>query len=132
MLNYRLLLIMMMKFIMEINDYQNAAARTLADLNNPLLNDLHMVVGMVTESAEIADAYKKHFAYGKELDLVNVKEEIGDLMWYVANFCNMYNWDLRAIIAKNITKLQARYPEKFTQEQALNRDLNNERNILEQ
>ncbi len=117
---------------MEIREYQEAAARTLADLNNPLLNDLHMVTGMVTESAEIADAYKKHFAYGKELDLVNVKEELGDLLWYIVGLCTMHNWDPKDIMANNIAKLRARYPEKFNQEQALNRDLNAERNILEQ
>ncbi len=32
---------------------------------------------------------------------------------------------------RNIAKLQARYPDKFTQEQALNRDTDNERKILE-
>ncbi len=117
---------------MEIREYQEAAARTLADLKNPLMNDLHMVTGMVTESAEIADAYKKHFAYGKALDLVNVQEEIGDTMWYIVNLCNLHGWDLRNIMYTNIEKLKARYPEKFTQEHALNRDLDAERNILEQ
>jgi NTP pyrophosphatase (non-canonical NTP hydrolase) len=90
-----------------------------------------MVLGMQTEAAEIADVYKKHIAYKKELDLVNVKEEIGDLMWYIANLCNMNSWDLREILDTNIAKLEARYPEKFTEEQAINRDLVTERQILE-
>ena len=118
--------------MMEINDYQKAAKRTFVDLENSLLNDLHMVTGMVTESAEIADAYKKHFAYGKELDLVNIKEELGDIMWYIACMCELHDWDLRDIMATNIAKLKARYPNKFTSENALNRDLKVERNILEQ
>lgn len=118
--------------MMEINDYQKAAKRTFVDLENSLLNDLHMVTGMVTESAEIADAYKKHFAYGKELDLVNIKEELGDIMWYIACMCELHGWDLRDIMATNIAKLKARYPNKFTSENALNRDLKVERNILEQ
>jgi NTP pyrophosphatase (non-canonical NTP hydrolase) len=116
---------------MNINDYQNKAARTCAKIDGAILDDLHMVLGMQTEAAEIADVYKKHIAYKKELDLVNVKEEIGDLMWYIANLCNMNSWDLREILDTNISKLEARYPEKFTEEQAINRNLVAEREILE-
>jgi len=116
----------------EIKDYQKLSTRTMAKLETPLMDDLHMVLGMQTEVAEVADAYKKHMAYGKELDLVNVKEELGDLMWYVANLCNLHGWDLREIMNTNIDKLQARYPEKFDTDKAINRDLVKERNILEE
>jgi NTP pyrophosphatase (non-canonical NTP hydrolase) len=116
---------------MNINDYQLKAARTCTKIDGAIMDDLHMVLGMQTEAAEIADVYKKHIAYKKELDLVNVKEEIGDLMWYIANMCNMHGWDLREILDTNIAKLEARYPEKFTEEQAINRDLVTERQILE-
>jgi NTP pyrophosphatase (non-canonical NTP hydrolase) len=116
---------------MNINDYQLKAARTCAKIDGAIMDDLHMVLGMQTEAAEIADVYKKTIAYRKPLDFVNIKEEVGDLMWYVANLCNMNGWDLREILATNIAKLEARYPEKFTEEQAINRDLNNERQILE-
>jgi NTP pyrophosphatase (non-canonical NTP hydrolase) len=116
---------------MNINDYQLKAARTCAKIDGAIMDDLHMVLGMQTEAAEIADVYKKTIAYKKPLDFVNIKEEVGDLMWYVANLCNMNGWDLREILATNIAKLEARYPEKFTEEQAINRDLDNERQILE-
>jgi NTP pyrophosphatase (non-canonical NTP hydrolase) len=116
---------------MNINDYQLKAARTCAKIDGAIMDDLHMVLGMQTEAAEIADVYKKTIAYRKPLDFVNIKEEIGDLMWYVANLCNMNGWDLRDILATNIAKLEARYPEKFTEEQAINRDLGAERQVLE-
>jgi NTP pyrophosphatase (non-canonical NTP hydrolase) len=116
---------------MNINDYQLKAARTCAKIDGAIMDDLHMVLGMQTEAAEIADVYKKTIAYRKPLDFVNIKEEVGDLMWYVANLCNMNGWDLRDILATNIAKLEARYPEKFTEEQAINRNLEWEREILE-
>lgn len=116
---------------MEINTYQGKAARTLAKIDGNILDDLHMVLGMQTEVSEIADVYKKCIAYKKPLDLVNIKEELGDAMWYIANLCNMHGWDLRDILDTNIAKLEARYPEKFTEEQALNRNLSVERQILE-
>ena len=117
---------------MEFKEYQEKAGRTLAQLVNPITNELHMVLGMVTESAELADVYKKHIAYGKDLDDVNLQEEIGDLLWYIANLATLKGWDISRIMSTNISKLQARYPEKFTNEHAINRDLIVERQILEQ
>lgn len=117
--------------MVEIKEYQELSKRTMVQLETPLMDDLHMVLGMDTEQSEIADVYKKHIAYGKELDLVNIKEELGDLMWYIANLCNLHGWDLREIMHTNISKLQARYPEKFDSDKAINRDLDKERKILE-
>lgn len=122
----------MKKMEMEFKEYQEKAARTLAQLENPLMNELHMVMGLATESAEIVDVYKKHIAYGKELDDVNLQEEIGDIMWYIANLISMKNWNMSRILSTNIDKLSARYPEKFTEENAITRNLEVERQILEQ
>ena len=116
---------------MNLKEYQELASRTCNDLNDEVANNTHMLFGMITEVAEAIDAYKKSWAYGKELDLTNVKEEIGDLLWYVANFARFNNFDLEKIMERNIEKLQARYPEKYTNENAINRDLNVEREILE-
>lgn len=116
---------------MKYQEYQKEAARTCAKLANDSDNNIHMILGMQTEVAELADVFKKNLAYGKPIDWVNAKEEIGDLMWYVANFCNLNDIDLEQVMETNINKLRARFPGKFTQENALNRDLETERKILE-
>lgn len=116
---------------MNLREYSLEAKRTMSECETPLLDDLHMVLGMQTEAAEIADVYKKNIAYGKPLDEVNIKEELGDLMWYIANLCTMKGWDLEDIMQTNIDKLKARFPDKFSNENALNRNLENERRILE-
>lgn len=117
---------------MEIQEYQLKASRTNVKLDSLLTENLHMTLGMVTEASEIADVFKKHIAYKKEIDYVNVKEEIGDQMWYIANMCNINGWDLREILDTNIKKLESRYPEKFSEDKAINRNLEKERKILEQ
>jgi NTP pyrophosphatase (non-canonical NTP hydrolase) len=92
---------------------------------------LHSAMGLCTESAEFLDMLKKHIFYGKPLDLVNAKEEIGDSMWYVAIAVDVLQTTLDEVMTVNISKLKARYPEKFTEHHAENRDLETERNILE-
>lgn len=91
----------------------------------------HAVMGMVTESGELLDAVKKSKIYGRALDKVNLVEEAGDCMWYLALLCDDLGVSFEQVWEKNIAKLRARYPEKFTQERALVRDLGAERSILE-
>jgi len=116
---------------MEIQSYQNKAIRTLASCGSIQNDNLHMTLGLLTEVGEIADVFKKNLAYGKEIDWINIKEEVGDTMWYIANLCNINNWNLNEILDTNIKKLEVRYPDKFSSDKAINRDLEVERKILE-
>lgn len=117
---------------MDFKTYMEEAARTSAELETPLLDNIHYTLGMFTEIAELADVFKKNLAYGKAIDWVNVSEEAGDLFWYLANFLRVNGFDPERIMEQNIAKLRARYPDKFTSERAINRDLENERKVLEE
>lgn len=116
-----------------MKDYIQNALRTESGQFN--LNGeqrlLHASMGLVTESAEFLDALKKSFFYGKELDKVNLKEELGDILWYVAIACDALGTDFETEMKRNINKLRTRYPEKFESHQAENRDLEKERETLE-
>lgn len=116
---------------MEIQEYQEKSSRTLSILDSNISDNIHMSLGLITESAEIADVFKKKLAYNKEIDWINIKEEVGDLMFYIANICNINGWDLRDILDTNIAKLKVRYPDKYTDDKAINRDLLSERKELE-
>lgn len=105
---------------------------------NERLNDdglkrlLHAGIGLSTESGEFLDALKKHIFYGKELDKVNLAEEMGDLFWYMAIVADELGFEFEEVMERNITKLKARYGEKFSEEKAENRDLDTERKILDE
>lgn len=115
---------------MDIKTYLSASERTLIDKGHDM-NLLHAAMGISTESGELMDAFKRKLFYGKELDVVNLKEEVGDIMWYVAILLRELDLDFNEILQLNIDKLQARFPHKFTEFDALNRDLDKEREILE-
>ena len=93
---------------------------------------LHACMGMQTETAEFTDALKKSLFYGKTLDTVNLKEELGDLLWYVSIAMDELGTTYEAEMQRVINKLKLRYPEKFTEEDATNRDLVAERKLLEE
>jgi len=65
---------------LTIKEFQQQAKRTRPDLGSDINNNLHMTIGIATEAGELLDVYKKAFAYGKKIDIVNAKEEIGDFV----------------------------------------------------
>lgn len=116
---------------MTLHEYQTAALRTAPRDVTPYHDLLHGAMGVATEAGELLDVVKKNWAYHKPIDHVNIREEIGDVLWYLALLARATGSDLDQIAATNVAKLRARYPEKFTNEQALHRDLGAERAILE-
>lgn len=170
---------------MNLKTYVELSERTLID-KGQTMNLLHAQMGIMTECGELADQIKRHLFYGTELDIVNIKEEIGDIMWYIAilfrrdkintlrlrqNFdtdikdlpevfealtsiialsqdlheyevsenifyellciTKYFKLDMEDILEISINKLLARFPDKFSEHHAVNRDLNKERQVLE-
>ena len=95
----------------------------------------HAGHGITTETGELMDTFKRFVYYGKPIDPVNVKEETGDLFWYLAILMDeldlRYGIKSQEILDTNIAKLKARFPQKFDESAALNRDLTKEREVLE-
>jgi len=122
---------------MTPEEYQRQAMKTESKAEFTRMERLlHASMGLSTEAGEILDAMKKHIYYDKTLDLINIKEELGDTLWYVAQAIDVLqdmeediSWS--GIMETNIEKLRKRYGEKFDREKAVNRDLDAEREILE-
>lgn len=96
-----------------------------------LVDLLHAQLGISTEAGEFADAIKKYLYYGKEIDRTNIIEELGDLTWYIGLAIGAIGTTWGEVFEANIKKLKTRYPNKFSEESALNRDLVKERQMVE-
>lgn len=90
----------------------------------------HGVDGLVTEAAEMMDAMKKAKFYGKQLDRVNLMEEMGDCLWYMAILCDELGVTFEELWERNIAKLRVRYPDGFREIRSSERDLAAERKVL--
>jgi NTP pyrophosphatase (non-canonical NTP hydrolase) len=112
----------------DLDDYTKMAARCQ---DQTTLKILHAVMGMVTEAGELMDAVKRHLIYGAPIDHVNVKEENGDSFWYQALLARSSGFTFPECMDTNIAKLLKRFPEKFSEDRALNRDVDAERKLLE-
>lgn len=117
---------------MKPKTFIKLATRTESDKYyrlNPRLQ--HAAFGLVTESGELLDALKKSMFYGKDLDVVNLKEEAGDILWYLAILFDELDTTFEAEMERVIGKLKIRYPEKFSLALTETRDLDAERKHLE-
>ena len=78
---------------MDFVEYQMDAARTI----NTDLEDhecmFHALHGMVGEIGEIHSLFQKVYQ-GHSMDTEHLKKELGDLMWFIAEFCTSQGWQL--------------------------------------
>ena len=86
-------------------------SRMVADLASPQANMdfLHGAVGVATEAGELLDAAKKHVFYRLPVDVDNVKEELGDLLFYAELVRQAVGLEWDDIERANMDKLRKRY-----------------------
>lgn len=103
---------------MTLNEYQTAAQRTSTG-NNRLFNGC---LGLAGESGECCDILKKHKFQGHDLDTEHLIEELGDVMWYVAEAAAGIGVTLEDVAKRNIAKLERRYPSGFESQRSIHRE----------
>lgn len=102
------------------NEYQKLAARTINKKLSSGEKERHALHGMVSEVGELNGIYQKYYQ-GHHAELGHVQKELGDLLWFIAEYCTVMHWNLEDIMQMNIDKLRARFPEGFEEERSLNR-----------
>ena len=108
--------------MMKFDEYQAAADRVSGGhQTTPDMRVMTAGLGLAGESGEVCDILKKHFRHGHPLADEKLVEELGDVLWYIAEIASAYGWDLEAIALGNLAKLRRRYPNGFTQERSLHR-----------
>lgn len=96
---------------MNLNDYQKKAITTGRD-KGAKDEFFHLVLGLVGESGEIAEKVKKLIRDKNsdlsQVDIDDMKKELGDVLWYTASLANYLNIDLEDIAQTNLDKLSSR------------------------
>ena len=100
---------------MNIEDYEKIAMSTLidnhdyGDISSQLLAQ---VLGLVGESGEVAEKFKKLIRDKKgiisEEDRAEIIKELGDILWYITSVSNLLGSSLADVAQKNNQKLLSR------------------------
>ena len=111
----------------DLDVFQEEALRSMrSDLPYEAICS-NMCMGLSGETGETVDIFKKHIYQGKDLDINDVIEEIGDILWYIANLCNVNKITMKECMESNVEKLRKRYPNGFSIKDALERADKNDR-----
>lgn len=96
---------------MDLRTYQDRVSRT--DQNPAKDEEARMIplAGLASETGELLGEYKKYLRDGSSHKLFTQRltEEIGDLLWYVADLATKFDLDLNEIAERNLTKCRDRW-----------------------
>lgn len=118
---------------MNFNEYQELSKRTMpkpkyvmsmvvrkSDLYDGMAKS-NYAMGLAGESGEVVDLIKKEVHHGHQIEIEDVKKEIGDILHYAAGVATMYGFTLEDAAIANIDKLRTRYPDGFSKEASMAR-----------
>lgn len=135
---------------MELNEYQERAARTINKNASAIDNLINACLGLAGEVGEFNDLIKKWQFHGHTLDIDKCVKELGDTLWYIPqaihalkqltelqqkaenvtgigsliNFTNtvpISDLTLEGVARINIEKLEKRYKDGFSSSASINR-----------
>jgi NTP pyrophosphatase (non-canonical NTP hydrolase) len=97
---------------MDFRAYQTKAARTDQVAEDGEKGKLVPLLGLAGEVGTLLSEYKKYLRDGGAHQRFHdqVAEDLGDLLWYIANVATKFRLDLNEIAEANIEKTQERWP----------------------
>lgn len=98
---------------LSFNDYQRLAHDTAIYPAERAVE--YVALGLASEAGEVAGKIKKQIRDGREWNGAQradhryaIVSELGDILWYIAELCSIYNIPLEDVAQHNVDKLQSR------------------------
>ena len=101
---------------MTLEEYQQFAAQGILPATLEREPIVGFALGLAGEAGEVVDDIKKKYYHGRDIDPNHTLEELGDVMWYVANIATQMGASLENIMVNNVEKLTKRYPQMYKKE----------------
>lgn len=106
---------------MELEKYQRECLRTANFTGTSTEIVCNMCLGIAGESGEIVDYLKKVGFHGHIFEKEKLKNELGDLMWYMTVLADYFGINMKDVLSANIEKLKKRYPNGFSEADSIAR-----------
>ena len=110
-----------MKNKLTLDEYQSLANRSSGAGGKGEQRLIVSALGLAGEAGEFANLVKKMTAHGHPFSKQSLEDELGDVVWYLAEAATAAGLSLEEIADQNVQKLIKRYPDGFNQEDSINR-----------
>jgi len=96
---------------MDLRTYQERAKKTDRNPGSDEQARMIPLAGLASETGELLGEYKKYLRDGESHKLFKERlaEEVGDLLWYVANVATKFGLDLQEVAEQNLAKCEGRW-----------------------
>lgn len=91
------------------------------DLDCSNVVDIHGILGIAGETGELVGIIKKSVVYHEPINEEHLKEELGDLLHYMMYLLSNHSWTLGDLMTDNVKKLKKRYPNGYSDKDAVER-----------
>jgi NTP pyrophosphatase (non-canonical NTP hydrolase) len=94
-----------------LTEYQKAAALTLQGEVGEPSSIFIGLLGLAGETGELLTLYKKFLRDGPSFEPVHdrLREELGDVLWYVSTLCSHFGLELSEVASANLVKTSSRW-----------------------
>jgi len=110
----------------DMMNYRDEVLRTLNQKLNPDEIVVNATLGLTGEAGELANVIKKIMFHGHDVN-DKMKEqlmgEMGDCYWYLEVLSEMFGFEEDDIKKANVEKLRKRYPDGFSEDRSINREV---------
>src|SRR5262245_5166854 len=98
---------------MHLSDYQRQAVETRQVSSSNIPDPIIPLLGLAGESGELLSEYKKSLRDGDSYRIAKsrIAEELGDLLWYLADVADIFELDLEDVGRQNLEKCSQRWGE---------------------
>jgi len=94
--------------------YQEEVLRTVVDCDTYDQLMTLAALGMAGETGEVVDLVKKHLFNKRGLNEEKIRDEVGDVLWYISVLLSTLHLTFEDVMDYNIAKLQKRHQHGFT------------------
>lgn len=100
---------------MNLGKYQQLVMNGMFvdEAHSPLVN---AVLGLNGEAGEVADLVKKSQYVGRTLNVNQLLDELGDVLWYLTYAAGYHGFTIEELASLNMEKLSARHPQLYPKE----------------
>ncbi len=99
---------------MDFKHYQSEARKTIQEFHSEKsTNEIIPFLGIIGEAGSVISEIKKKLRDGKSYSNFHskLKEELGDVLWYVSAIASQQNLDLNEIAENNLKKIKDRFSD---------------------
>lgn len=104
---------------MTFAEYTAAALRTARKPNSDGDPEMppasYLLIGLLGELGEVANLQKKIERHGLQVSKEAIRDELGDVLWYLAVLIEAHDLAFEEVAEANIVKLLKRYPNGFVE-----------------